>query len=110
MNNDPVSVFIHAPVARAFERAKQVKSGKLELMSVKDEMDAAKALGDPLNDQHCPFCHEYFSTNAFIAHAQQCIDIHAPRHKFWMPAEVKGALAVFPEKINGQEFWASRGF
>ena len=98
MREDPkVDVFIHAPMAKAFDRMRAINRGELQVMSVREEFDAAKALGDPENEQSCPLCNDILPTMAFIAHARQCIDARFPRRKFWLPADVNGQLAVFRE-------------
>lgn len=94
---DQRSVTIEAPVAKAIVLIGKINRGEAELMSVKDEFDAAKALGDPENEQHCPLCNEYLPTPAFIAHAPDCIKTRAPRRKIWTPPGTPNALAVFPE-------------
>jgi hypothetical protein len=105
MRDPKVDTFIHAPVAKAFERIKAFNEGTLQVGTVKEEYEAAAALGDPENEQHCPLCNEFLPTNAFIAHAGQCILARAPRNKFWLPADVKGQLAVFPETTG---YWSEK--
>lgn len=106
MTDDVRSVTIAAPVAKAIIRMGKINRGELEVMSVKDEMDAAKALGDPENEHCCPLCNEYFPTNAFVAHAAPCILARAPRRKVWTPPGFsENALAVFPEKTG---YWQDK--
>jgi hypothetical protein len=102
---EPRSVWVEAPTAKAVVRIGQLNRGEIEAMSVRDAADAAKALGDPENEQNCPLCNEYFSTPAFVAHAADCIRARAPRRQFWVPPGIRGALAVFPEKTS---YWRDR--
>lgn len=71
------------------------------IMPVRDAIEIDKALSDPGNTQHCPLCDDFFGTEAFIAHAQQCIDIHAPRKRTWMPPGfANNSIVNFKDKIK----------
>lgn len=99
MQDEPRSVEIEAPTAKAFILISKINRGEAELMSVSTEFEAAVALGDPENEQHCPLCNEYFPTAAFVAHAPQCIRARARRNKVWTPPGFSpNALINFPEK------------
>lgn len=104
---NPKDVVINAPVAKAIMRMSKINRGELDVLSVKDEMDAAKALGDPENEHCCPLCDEYFPTNAFIAHAPQCILARAPRRKVWTPPGFStNAIVAFPDTTG---YWSDNG-
>ena len=95
---EPKSTHINMPVAQAVIMIGQVSRGEREMMSVKDEMDAAKALGDPDNLHCCPLCNDVLPTAPFVAHVKDCIRARMPRRQVWVNAP--GALAVFPDKTN----------
>lgn len=77
---------------------------RFPVMSVKDAADADKALADPENSHNCPLCNGYFSTELFKAHAQQCIDIHAPRERVWAPPGFSSnAVQAFPDKVSPRD-------
>jgi len=91
-----------APAVAVMNLRQRVMTGQEELMAVRDEYDAGKALEDENNWQHCPLCNDVFPTRAFVAHAADCIRARAPRHKVWTPpGMLTDALAVFPEKRIG---------
>ena len=71
------------------------------IMPVRDAIEIDKALGDPGNSHRCPLCYDFFGTEAFVAHAQQCIDIHAPRkHTFTPPGFSDNAVVHYKDKIK----------
>ena len=69
-----------------------------EMMSVRDAIDADKAMSDPDNMHHCPLCNDEFGTAAFAAHASECIDKHAPRMRVWLPPGIQDTIQEYSEE------------
>lgn len=93
-------VNIKGAIAQAAALVRRPIPAPTELMSVKDAVDIDKALGDPMNAHCCPLCNDYFSSMAFRAHAQQCIDARAPRTRVWVPAGTKNAVVTYSDKVK----------
>jgi len=89
------------PAQATFSFALQQKVRPSETVSVRSAEDADRALGDDGNEHHCPLCNEFYGTEAFKAHAPECIRVRAPRRRVWTPPGVSNALAVFSDRRGG---------
>ena len=89
------TVRVEGAVARAFQGAPP------EYRTVREAADVDRERQAPADSNHCPLCNEYFGPEAFVAHAQDCINARAPRRRVWTPPGMLAQpIQAFAEKVK----------